>query len=88
MKIFAENELIRIGDKAVEKEFAFPDLEGDQTAIMLKYDGKKWILSGWNCVIDGAGQEVCGWEPLFEGGREGAWETAFIFMDAIEAGDE
>lgn len=88
MKIFAENELIRIGDKAVEKEFAFPDLEGDQTAIMCKWDGEKWLLSGWGCVIDGAGQEVCGWEPLFEGNRKTALEVASIYMDAIEVGEE
>ena len=88
MKMFAENELIRIGDKIVEKEFAFPDLEGDQTAIMLKHDGEKWILSGWNCVIDCTGQEICGWEPLFEGERENALAIASIYMDAVEAGEE
>lgn len=88
MKVFTENELIRIGDKAVEKEFAFPDLEGNQTAVMFKWDGEKWILSGWGCVIDGAGQEACGWEPLFEGDRKAALEIASIYMDSIEAGEE
>ena len=61
---FKEEELIEINGKFVDKEFAFPDLEGNHTAFMMKWNGEKWILSGWGSCIDGNNIVACGWEPL------------------------
>ena len=82
-----ENEFIEVDEKLVEKNWAFPDLEGDQTALMLKWDGEKWTISGWSCRIYPNDKEVLGWEPLFEVNKATALEIAEGFMAEIENGE-
>ena len=84
MKIFEEKELIKMGDKFVEKEWAFPDLEGDQTALMLKWDGEKWIVSGWGSGIDGIKRTTLGWEPLIETNKKTAIDFINELMESIQ----
>lgn len=64
-----ESKFIEVEGKLIEKKWAFPDLEGDQTALMLKWNGEKWIISGWGCGIYPDGKEALGWEPFFEGNK-------------------
>ena len=87
MKIFEEKELIKLEDKFIEKEWAFPDLKGDQTALMLKWDGEKWIVSGWGSEIDGAKREILGWEPLIETDKQTAINFVGELMEDIQKGE-
>ena len=88
MKVFEEKELIKMENKFIEKEWAFPDLEGDQTAaLMLEWDGKKWSVSCWNAAIDGAGKEVLGWEPLIITNKQTAIDFVNKLMKSIENGE-
>ena len=87
MKTWEKTELIEINGKFVEKKWAFPDLEGDQTAIMLRWVDGKWELSLWGSVIDGAGTVACGWEPCIESNAETAISHVKVLMEEIEKGD-
>lgn len=87
MKIWKKEELIEVDGKFVEKEWAFPDLEGEQTAIMLRLVDGKWEISLWNAAIDGAGTVACGWEPGWVGGRLEAIAQTDRLMESIEKGD-
>lgn len=86
MKVFEKNELIEIDGKFVEKKWAFPDLEGDQTAIMLRWVNGKWEVSLWGSVIDGAGTVACGWEPLWMSNRPEITAEVDGLMAEIEEG--
>ena len=81
---FKEEELLKIGDKFIEEESAFPDLQGNQTAIMLKWNGEKWVVSGWGCVIDGEKKEVLGWESLVTADKQAAIEFVNDLMENIQ----
>ena len=81
---FKEEELIEIEGKYVEKQFAFPDLEGNQTAFMVKWDGKKWVLCVWGSWIDGNGLVACGWEPLRDDSREKISSALLEIMKCTE----
>lgn len=81
---FKEEELIKIEGKYVEKQFAFPDLEGNPTALMIKWNGEKWVLCGWGSCIDGNGFVACGWEPLRDDNRENISSTLLEMMKNIE----
>lgn len=81
---FKEEELIEINGKFVEKKFAFPDLEGDQTAFMVKWNGEKWILSGWGSCIDGNDKVACGWEPFMENTKENILSVLSEIMSVVE----
>lgn len=81
-----QRELIKVENKFVEKEFAFPDLEGDQTALMVKWDGEKWIVSGWGAAIDNENKEILGWEPLMETNKQMAIEFVNELMENIQSG--
>lgn len=85
---FNEKDLIELKGKKVEINYAVPDLEGDQTAIMLKWDGEKWVLSGWGCSVDEEGTEALGWEPLMEGDSEAVLDVATGLMSLIEVNTE
>lgn len=87
IKTFNEKELIEVNGKFVEKECAFPNLEGDQTAIMLKWENGKWTVFGWGSSLDANYVEACGWEPLIETHKSTA--IAFItgLMSDIENGE-
>lgn len=86
MKVFEKNELIEIDGKFIEKEWAFPDLEGDQTAIMLRWVDGKWEVSLWGSVIDGAGTVACGWEPSWLANRPEITAQVNGLMAEIEKG--
>ena len=86
MKTWDKTELIEIDGKFVEKKFAFPDLEGDQTAIMLRWVDGKWETSLWGSVIDGAGTVACGWESSWMGNRPGIMGQVDELMAEIEKG--
>jgi hypothetical protein len=79
-----ENEFIKVNEKLIEKKWAFPDLEGDQTALMLKWDGEKWTVSSWGCNFYPNNKEVLGWEPLSEVNKATALEIVEGFMTDIE----
>ena len=81
---FKKEELIEIDGKFVEKEFAFPNLEGDQTALMVKWNGEKWILSGWGSCIDGNNIVACGWEPLRKNTKKAILSALSEIMSEIE----
>jgi hypothetical protein len=51
---------------------------------MLKWDGEKWTVSSWNCVIYPNDKKVLGWEPLFEVNKSTALEITEGFMADIE----
>lgn len=51
MKTWNKTELIEINGKFVEKKWAFPDLEGNQTAIMLRWVNGKWETSLWGLQL-------------------------------------
>ena len=78
--------LIKVENKFVEKEFAFPNLEGDQTALMVKWDGEKWIVCGWGASIDNENKEILGWEPLMETNKQMAIEFVNELMENIQSG--
>lgn len=86
MKTWKKTELIEINGKFVEKEWAFPDLEGNQTAIMLRWVDGKWEISLWGAAIDGAGTVACGWEPGWVGNRLGITGQVNELMAEIEKG--
>lgn len=81
---FKKEELIEVEGKYVEKQFAFPDLEGNQTALMVKWNGEKWVLCGWGSCIDGNGLAACGWEPLRDDNRENISSALLEMMKCIE----
>ncbi len=81
MSNFEKEELIEIEGKYIEKRFAFPDLEGNQNAFMVKWDGKKWTLCGWGSCIDDSGLVACGWEPFQEGNRE---NVSFVLLEIMK----
>ena len=78
--------LIKVENKFIEKEFAFPDLEGDQTALMVKWDGEKWIVFGWGAAIDNENKEILGWEPLMETNKQMAIDFVNELMENIQSG--
>ena len=86
MKTWDKTELIEINGKFVEKKWAFPDLEGNQTAIMLRWVDGKWEISLWGAAIDGAGTVACGWEPAWVGNRPGITGQIDELMAEIEKG--
>lgn len=86
MKAWTKEDLIEVNGKFVEKKWAFPDLEGDQTAIMLRWVDRKWEMSLWGSAIDGAGTVACGWEPIWRGNRPGITVQADKLMADIEKG--
>ena len=88
IRTFAEHELIRIEDKAVEKEWAFPNLTGEQNALMLVFENGQWTVSGWGASIDAVGQEACGWEPLCEGDLALAMDYLGTMAKVIEEGEQ
>ncbi len=81
---FKEEDLIEINGKFVEKDLAFPDLEGDQTAFMVKWNGKEWALCCWGSCIDDNGLVACGWEPLRDDSRENISSVLLEIMESIE----
>lgn len=81
---FKEEELIEINGKFVEKDLAFPDLEGDQTAFMVKWNGEKWVLSGWGSCIDDNNTVACGWEPFQENNKEDVLSVLSEIMSEVE----
>ena len=81
---FKEEELIEINGKFVDKEFAFPDLEGNQTAFMVKWNGEKWILSGWGSYIDGNNIVACGWEALQDDTKKVILSVLSQIMSEVE----
>lgn len=81
---FKEEELIETNGKFVKKNKAFPDLDGDQTALMVKWNGEKWILSGWGSCIDGNNIVACGWEPLRKNTKKVILSTLSDIMSEIE----
>ena len=81
---FKEEDLIEINGKFVEKDLAFPDLEGDQTAFMVKWNAEKWILSGWGSCIDDNNTVACGWEPLQENIKEDILSVLSEIMSEVE----
>ena len=86
MKVFNKEDLIEVNGKFVEKKWAFPDLEGDQNAIMLRWVDGKWEMSLWGSAIDGVGTVACGWEPTWRGNRPGITVQADKLMAEIEKG--
>ena len=86
METWEKTELIEINGKFVEKKWAFPDLEGNQTAIMLRWVDGKWEISLWGAAIDGAGTVACGWEPAWVGNRPGITGQIDELMAEIEKG--
>ena len=86
MKTWEKTELIEINGKFVEKKWAFPDLEGNQTAIMLRWVDGKWEISLWGAAIDGAGTVACGWEPAWVGNCPGITGQVDELMAEIEKG--
>jgi len=87
IRTFSPEELFEVNGKFVEKEFAFPDLEGDQTAIMLRFVNGKWEFSLWGSAVDAEGTVACGWEPMFRGNRPGITVQADKIMADIEKGE-
>lgn len=86
MRILKKDELFEVDGKFVEKEWAFPDLEGNQTAVMLRWVDGKWELSLWGSVIDEAGTVACGWEPCIESNAETIISHVKVLMTEIEKG--
>lgn len=85
MKSFDKSELIQIDGANIEKEFAVPNLTGEQNAIMLQLNSEgRWELSGWGAVIDGSGTVACGWEPLNIGDLDTILEYTRELANAIE----
>lgn len=86
MGIFKKDELFEVDGKFVEKKWAFPDLKGEQTAIMLRWVDGKWELSLWGAAIDGVGTVACGWEPCIESNAETVISHVKVLMEEIEKG--
>lgn len=87
LRTWNEDELIEVNGKFVEKEWAFPDLEGNQTAVMLRWVNNKWELSLWGASIDSMGTVVCGWEPCIEDNAKNILSHVETLMEDIEKGD-
>lgn len=81
---FKKEELIEIDGKFVEKDLAFPDLEGDQTAFMVKWNGEKWILSLWGSYFDDNNTVACGWEPFQKNTKENILSVLSEIMSEVE----
>ena len=84
---YQKNELIEMNGKFVDKECAFPDLEGNQNAIMLYYKNGHWKLSLWNSFIDGNGLVACGWERWGDGTLPEMLEQIMRIAANIEKGE-
>ena len=87
LKTWKKDELIEINGKFVEREWAFPDLEGNQTAVMLRWVDGKWEFSLWGSAFDANGVVACGWEPCWEGDRQDVSMRIDEIMKSIENGD-
>ena len=86
LRAWSKDELIEVNGKFVEKEWAFPDLEGNQTAIMVRWVDGKWEFSLWSSAIDANDVEACGWEPGVEGNRTEIISLVEEVMSGIEKG--
>ena len=86
-KIYTSDELIVVNGKNIEKESAFPDLKGDQKAVMLQYKEGRWILSIWNSFIDGNETVACGWEQWNDGTFPEMLERLMSIAASIEKGE-
>ena len=86
MKTWDKTELIEINGKFVEKKWAFPDLEGNQTAIMLRWVNGKWETSLWGAAIDGVGTVARGWDPGWVGNRPVITAQVDELMAEVEKG--
>jgi hypothetical protein len=86
LRAWSKDELIEVNGKFVEKEWAFPDLEGNQTAIMVRWVDGKWEFSLWSSAIDANDVEACGWEPCVEGDRARIISIVGETMSGIEEG--
>ena len=86
LRAWSKDELIAVDGKFVEKEWAFPDLEGNQTAIMVRWVNGKWEFSLWSSAIDANDVEACGWEPCVEGDHATIISIVEEVMSGIEKG--
>lgn len=86
LRAWNKDELIEVDGKFVEKEWAFPDLEGNQTAIMVRWVDGKWEFSLWGSAIDANDVVACGWEPCVESDHETIISLVEEVMSGIEKG--
>jgi hypothetical protein len=83
-KVWTNDELIEVDGAKVEKQFAFPNLNGNQSALMLHCVNGQWVISGWGGAYDGEGTITYGWEALNEGTLDEMLDIAKQIGNAIE----
>ena len=85
--LFTKENCFEVNGELYEKENAFPSKKGDQNAIMLKWNGKNWEMSGWNAWVDSQDTVANGWEALREGEQGVILFAVGELMDIIEKGE-
>ena len=87
--------MIQVDGVNIEKETAFPNLTGEQTALMLRWTGEKWELFGWGAYQEHSfnekgemveGREFCAWEQLSDGNRRRIQRETKELMRRIQKG--
>ena len=85
--VFDKENCFEVEGNLYEKETAFPSKQGDQNAIMVKWNGKEWVMSGWNAWVDSQGNVASGWENLRVGELKEIMFAVADLMTAIEKGE-
>ena len=85
--LFTKENCFEVDGELYEKKNAFPSKQGDQNAIMLKWNGKNWEMSGWNAWVDNQGTVANGWEILRKDEQGAILFAVGELMSIIEKGE-